>query len=324
MTFSARNVTALVKDETDYGVDASPDGTNALFLISVDLEPVYEDNPNEEITDGGNASPSAAPSAVHWKYKIEFYLRGSGDDVGGVTNKPAYAPVLRGCGLAVSEVGNTQKYVPDIALWLDKVNTAFTMYVFFDGKRFILTGCKGDLTIEAEAGKQVKCTVEGLGLYTEPDDSPAPSVTQGEAAPMVARDCQVAIGGISADEMKATKISFKLGNAVVAEPSLNAANAISGIIIDGRQAMLEIDPEMTATTAHNLYNVLTAGGLHDFTVRFGAGIQHNTMTLSQGTSGGVAFKNAPGGERHGKRVHEGLSLKLEAASKDEDFEMVFS
>src|SRR5690554_6319671 len=90
-----RKQIVLVKTETTYGEDASPDGSNGMYVT--ELEPSYYEGDRqtrERLREhlGGRAEVNIGPYAT---LQITVPLAGSG--VAGVA--PVFGPLLRACAL---------------------------------------------------------------------------------------------------------------------------------------------------------------------------------------------------------------------------------
>lgn len=207
-----RKQTILVKTESVYGTDPTPDGADRIYVSDIDVNP-YEGDRQEinRIRDqlGANAEVNTAPYVTA---SITVGLAGSGS--AGVP--PVFGALLRACGLSetidtTTQGSETVTYAP--------VSTDFesaTIYYIQDGQQQKITGARGTATLNATSGQFPTLQFEMTGLYSQPEAaSPVniSSLTQADEIPVNEQNTGVfEIHGYSGC---AESINIELGNEVV-------------------------------------------------------------------------------------------------------------
>lgn len=172
MPLLSRKRLILAKTETTYGTDPTPTGgSNAVLVRNIEVTPLQADVVTRDVIRPylGNYEQLLANQRVEITFEVE--LAGSG----AAGTAPAYAPLLKACGLSETVVASTSvTYAP--------VSSSFsscTIYFNNDGVQHKITGCRGNLTITGEVGTIPVISFTMTGIYNAPTDTAAGAVTYG-------------------------------------------------------------------------------------------------------------------------------------------------
>lgn len=159
----------MVAAESTYNSDATPAGTDAVLVRNIDFTPIQADTVSRDLIRDylGNSDQLLGNSRVELSFEVEF----AGSGTAGTA--PKYDALLKSCGLASTVAANTSvTYAP--------VSTGFgssTIYVFADGIRHKMTGCRGTFSINASVGEIPVVNFTMTGNYVDPTDTASPSTT---------------------------------------------------------------------------------------------------------------------------------------------------
>ena len=167
----------MVKNETSYGVDASPTGgSNAILVRDIELTPLESDTVDRELIRSylGNFETLLGNQRAMVSFTCE--LVGSG----AAGTSPAYGVALEACAMAVTTAsGTSNTYAPISDASSMK---SVTIYVNMDGVNHAITGARGTFTINCELNEIPTITFEFTGKYNNPADVTLPSCTYANQA----------------------------------------------------------------------------------------------------------------------------------------------
>ena len=159
----------VVAAESTYNTDATPAGTDAVLVRNIDFTPIQADAVSRDLIRDylGNSDQLLGNSRVELTFEVEF----AGSGTAGTA--PKYDALLKSCGLASTVVASTSvTYAP--------VSTAFsssTIYVFADGVRHKMTGCRGTFNLNASVSEIPFISFTMTGNYVAPTDTASPTTT---------------------------------------------------------------------------------------------------------------------------------------------------
>lgn len=236
-----KNQCLLVKVETTYDTDSVPVvGTDSILAIDPKIKEIIStvDRP------ANIASLSGIPSVAGSKYaEITFSVELKGSGVAGTA--PRIGALLRACGFAQAIVSNVSvTYLPVSASF-----ESVTIYLFIDGRRHVVTGCRGDVKFKCEAGKMAMMDVTLKGRYADPTLVALSTPTLESSTPPVCKSCNFSYNSKTTLVVKTAELDMK--NKVDQRDSISDANAIAGFEITDRNPMLTIDPEATIETSYS-------------------------------------------------------------------------
>lgn len=236
-----KNQLLCAKIESTYDTDAVPTvASDSLLAIDPKIKEIIAvvDRP------ASIASLSGIPSVAGSKYaEISFSVELKGSGTPGTA--PRIGALLRACGFAPVVVSNTSVTYNPISSSFESV----TIYLFIDGRRHVVTGCRGDFKVKCEAGKMAMMDFVLKGRYADPTLVSLSSPTLESSTPQTCKSCVFTYNSKTTLVVKMAELD--MNNKVDDRPSINDANAIAGFEITDRNPMLTIDPEATIETSYS-------------------------------------------------------------------------
>jgi len=229
MTLLTKKRFILAKKEVTYGTDAAPVGaTDAMLTQALDVQPVQGDTVEREIDNATLGSRGVIHVAPFTALSFGVEAAGAG---GAVDAPPAYAPLLKGCGLAETiNVATSVEY--------DPVSAAFdslTIHHHNDGNKQAQLGARGNMRMILASKALPLFEFDMNALYADPTASadPTPTYTAFKIPMAVtqANTPTVTIGARSAAcaTFKMISFNFDMGNEVV---PLNNPGCEEVLIVD--------------------------------------------------------------------------------------------
>lgn len=164
-----RSKIILVKGETAYGVDPTPNGAaNAMLLTNVQLQPMEGQEVSRNLETPYMGAQESLPVGLYSVLTGDFELVGSGI----VGTPPAWSALMLACGAAeVVTPGTSVEYTP-----VSDGHISVAVHFHIGVNRYVILGAKatGQITINA-LGIPV-CRVTITGLFTVPGVQSRPTV----------------------------------------------------------------------------------------------------------------------------------------------------
>lgn len=282
----------LIKIESTYGTDAVPvAGTDAILLEA----PAWG---NEGLRMNERLAIRANTGMLQQVFggrlgsvTFDVELKGSG---GAVDLPPEIGPALRACGL-----GETINAAVDVTY--EPVSTgheSVTIYYHQDGVRHILTGCRGNVSFNLEAGAIGKASFTFTGHILIPTDVALPAPTYDGVVPVAVIGAPFAIGGFSAI---INALTFDMSNTVSTPSDMAASDGYSEVQITQRDVNGSFDPEAElVVTDAPLSDLETGASLALDTGKIGSGIGAEYQI----TMPAVYYRDVSPGDRDGVRTLE--------------------
>lgn len=158
----------------NYGVDALPDGADAVLVTDLEIVPMSSDAVDRDLNYGYFGSSEVLLANTHVECTFSVELAGSG--TAGVP--PQYGGALRACGLQqVRSAGVSVAYYPRSESF-----AAATIYYIVDGVRHRITGARGTFELVASAGEIPTINFSFTGVYNTPEDVAMPAVNYANQA----------------------------------------------------------------------------------------------------------------------------------------------
>jgi len=235
-----RRSVMFVKTETTYDTDPTPvEGTNAILALDVDIKEVREkvERPVQQKFLGIRPSVLGSQN-VEITFKIE--LQGEGN----AGTPPRQGTLLLACAMDETVVSSTSvTYEP-----VSSSHSSCTIYLYKDGRRNIITGCRGSVKLIAEAGKIGILEFTMRGRYAAPTATALPAPTYETTIPPVCK------GGAFTFDSKTTLcvglLEVDLANVLANRMCLSDSNAIAGFEITDRNPSATINPESQVETSY--------------------------------------------------------------------------
>ena len=242
-----RKRTLLVKTESSYGTDPTPTGgANAILVRNLSIEPVQSDEVSRDLVRGylGNSEILLSNTRVNLSCEVEMV--GSG----AAGTEPAYAPLLKSCGLAVTTVSSTSNtYAP--------VSASFgssTIYCNYDGVRHKITGCRGTFSISCELNQIPVISFSMTGIYSAPTDTTAPTCTYNATKPLLFKTGNTSAFSLFGYAGALQSWSFDMNNETVVRQLVGGTQEV---MITDRNPSGTATVEAVALSAHNFFTDAT-------------------------------------------------------------------
>jgi hypothetical protein len=167
MALLLRKRLILVETESSYGADPTPTGADAVLVRDLSITPQSSDVVSRDLIRPylGASQQLLANTKVECTFSVE--LAGSG----AAGTAPQYGKALQACGLSETIAANTSvKYEPESSGF-----NSVTIHYNIDGVRHKVTGCRGNLTLNANVGEIPSLDFAFTGIYNPPDDTALPT-----------------------------------------------------------------------------------------------------------------------------------------------------
>ena len=163
MALLLRKRLIAIETESTYGTDPTVSGADAVLVRDLSITPQSSDVVSRDLIRPyyGASQQLLANTRVECTFSVE--LAGSGT----AGTAPAYGKALKACGLAETVVDST-------SVTYDPVSSSFssvTIHYNIDGVRHKVTGCRGNVAINAAVGEIPTLEFSFTGIYNAPDDT---------------------------------------------------------------------------------------------------------------------------------------------------------
>lgn len=169
MALLLRKRLILVETESSYGTDPTPTGADAVLVRDLSITPQSSDVVSRDLVRPylGASQQLLANTKVECTFSVE--LAGSGT----AGTAPQYGKAIQACGLSETvAAGSSVKYEPESSGF-----NSVTIHYNIDGVRHKVTGCRGNLTLNATVGEIPSLDFSFTGIYNAPDDTALPTPT---------------------------------------------------------------------------------------------------------------------------------------------------
>jgi hypothetical protein len=319
MTLLTRRRLVLVKEESVYGTDPTPiPQLNALLVRSIDVTPLNATMVQRENIQPylGNYENLVALKNVELTLEVE--LAGSGN----TSVAPAFAPLLRACGLQQNYYGAGGAVISDIANIDDITNDwdvpynpgnyparfeftpqsenfgSCTIYINVDGIRHQISGCRGTVDLNFESGSIPTLSFQLIGSYQPPQDFALQEPVYYQPAPFPANSVSSAFSLYNFGA-KLRSFTFNLGSEAVWRELIGEAYTMLVNRTPSASAVIEAErlntKDFFAATLSNSYGnlVLTHGNTAGNTVILRSDRVDLTAGPTYSDDGGVTMLNLP-------------------------------
>lgn len=250
----------LAKLETTYATDSVPvAGTDAVVLQEAEITQMDADAVERpRLTPHFGARPIAL-TALKIRATAQVDLAGSG----AAGTAPAYAPLLRGCGMAQTITPATRAdYTP-----ISAAEESLSLYWFLDGQRQRALGARGSWGLEIAANQFPRLTFEFLGLYTPPTEVALPATTlTAWREPQVANTTNTPVVTLDGLTVALESLRYRHNNDLVFRDLVNRRY----VNIQERRPVIEVAIEAPTLTAKNFWALAEAGTTFAAVARHGA------------------------------------------------------
>jgi hypothetical protein len=260
MPFLTRKRTILLKTESTYGTDATPIGTDALTVRSMDVSPIDADVVSRDLIRPylGNSTQLLANIKVQCNFEVEYASSG----VAGTA--PRWGPAMLACGTAATTVASTSvTYAP--------VSSAFpsaTIYYFADGIKHAVTGWRGTFEIKGELGQVPVISFTGTGVYSTPTDLSVGAVTYGnQADPLIFTSGNTTAFSLFSYSGCLSSFSFAMNNEIQYRELIGCAKEV---LITDRKPSGQVMIESVPIATKDFFTIATGTTTGSLTLTHGA------------------------------------------------------
>lgn len=279
------NEVVYAKTEGTYNTDSTPTTSDAILVRNVTVR-------NEGLRMNDRGAVRAGIGKLQAIYggllkRITFECEVKGSGTAGTA--PEIGPLLEACGLEETIVAVTSvTYNPESA-----AHESMTIYWFEGGvKRHILTGCRGTVTLRAEAGGLLFAAFEFVGHYTEPTDQSIPSPTYDSTAPKAMVGMPIALNGVTA--IVASGWEWSSNNELALPPSLSATDGYGEVQIASRDFRGSMTIESLLDSVLDVDTLLSAGTKFAWTSGALGATAGNIVTVTTPSSSTYVTNAEPG------------------------------
>lgn len=261
MSIRARNVLLLAKLETVVGTDAVPTAPlNAMHAKVTSIQPTVT-----QFAERGNVrayfgSGGQVQVANHSEIDIEVELAGAG----AAGTAPAYAPLLKACGMAETLTASTTAvYKPET----DSTDSV-TIYFYLDGLVHKMTSARGNVSFEINASSIPVMKFHFLGLYVTAADAAMPTTADyaGFKTPLAVTKVNTPTWSIHGATGAMQSLSVDLGNQV----SYRNLIGYEGIVLTDRRVTGQASLEMVTVATKAWHEAVRLGTLGALTLVHGS------------------------------------------------------
>lgn len=308
MSKKTRNVLLMAKTETTYGADPTPTAAlNAMHAKVTSVQPVNAEFKERENIKNYFGSGGQVQVSNHSQIDIEIELAGSGT----AGTAPAYAPLLKACGLTQTlSAGVSATYTPET----DAPDTV-TFHYNLDGIRHIMTGCRGNMTLDINARGIPMMKFHFVGLYNTVTDTPMPSgsVYSAFMAPYAVNKANTPSWSIHSASGAMQSLSLDMGNQIVYRNLIG----VEEVALTDRKVSGQASFEMTTVAVHAWHEAVRLGTLGALALTHGTVAGH----IIEIAAPNVQLINPQYGEADGIQMLN-VGLDFQPASGDDEFSLV--
>lgn len=239
---------------------------------------------------------------------FDVEIKGSG----AAGTAPEFGALLQACGMAETvNIGVDVRYKPASAN-----HKSATIYYYEDGQLFIMTGCRGNVTWNLEAGTYGKLSFTLTGHVANPVDDPLPAPTYLDLVPPVNINVPFTVAGYGAI---ISALSGDLSNTLAMPPSIRATDGYGEIQITGRDINGSFDPESVDVATQDFIGDLKDGAELALATGDIGSVAGNIWSL---THLAISYREVAPGDRDGIITRE-VSFGAAESATDDEVEFVF-
>lgn len=242
MSMFVKKSILLAKAETTFGTDPTPaEALDSLVVADLEIkETLAPVERNVHWAYLGQIPSLGGERYAEVSFKLDLY--GSG----AINVAPRVGALLKACGLAETvQSGTSVTYTPT-----SSNISSCTLYIWKDGRRHVVSGCRGTGKLTYDAGKFATMEFTMNGTYNLPTVVANPTCTFESTAkkPPVCLSSNFTYNSKTTLITKSVELDF--GNTLAKKVSLSAASGITGFEITERKPMVTIDPEAQVETSY--------------------------------------------------------------------------
>lgn len=300
----------LIKVESTYNTDSVPVvGTDAVLISN----PSWAHEGARRLTREHVKSTLDTLKQIYGgslkSVSFDMEMKGSG----AAGTAPEMGAALRACGLDETVVASTSVTYLPLSVSLESA----TIYYYQDGKRHILTGCRGNVSFNLSAGEFGVASFNFTGHIGTVADVALPSGTFDTTLPVPLIGLSFTIGAYAAE---INALEFSLNNQILTPASISASDGYGEIRIGGRDVSGSIDPEDQLIATKDFLADWTADT--ELALDTGA-IGTVAGNIFQITMPAVAYREAAPGDRDMVRTMQ-LGFGAGVSASDDEVSLAFT
>jgi hypothetical protein len=254
MTVLSRKRLLTAAIESTYGTDATPSGTDAVLVRSLEITPLNADVVERELVRPYLGNFEQLLGNQHVEVTFEVELAGSGT----AGTAPKWGPIFRACGMGETIVASTSvTYAP--------VSSGFescTLYFDNDGIRHKVTGCRGTFSMNCEVNAIPTLSFTMMGIYNAPTDTSLPTATYtDQATPVLFRQGNTSSFSIFGYSGILQALSLDIANENIYRELIGGTKEV---LLTDRKPAGEVTVEAVSLATHDFFTDATGtstGGL---------------------------------------------------------------
>ena len=219
MALLLRKRLILIEAETSYGAEVSGsgddntlDGADAVLVRDLSITPQQSDVVSRDLIRPyfGASQQLLANTRVECTFSVELAGGGQeGDPATTVT--PRYSDALLACGLSLTSASGTHTYKPS-----SSSTASITIHYNVDGILHKVTGCRGNVALNANVGEIPTLDFTFIGVYNAPTSTAAvtPNYTR-QSDPLLFKNGNTSSFSLYGFAGALQSFSFDLGNSLV-------------------------------------------------------------------------------------------------------------
>jgi len=236
---------------------------------------------------------------------IAFTAEIKGSGTAGTT--PELGALLRACGFDETVVASTSvTYAP-----VSEGHESVTMYLYRDGKRIIVTGCRGNVSFGLESGSVGKASFTMTGHVAAETDESMVTPSYDSTVPSELIGVPFSIGSYSA---VISTLNFDMSNTIATPPDMSASDGYAAVQITARDVNGSFNPEDTLVASKDWLGIFTGGT--DQALDTGA-IGGTAGNIYQVTMPATYFRDVSAADRDGVSVLDIPFGAVESSGDDE-------
>lgn len=300
----------LAKTEVTYGTDPTPSPASDAILVE-NLSHSFDGARRAErpVVRASLAPLKSLFAGSLMQVTFDCEVKGSG----AAGTPPEIGALLQACAMLETIVAVTSvTYVP-----ASTGHKSVTIYLYEDGLRYILTGCRGQVKASLQTGGVMKLSFTFKGHFAGPTDVALPAPTYDAVVPVPLIGVPFSVDSFSA---VISKLDFDLGNTLATPDNIAAPDGYANVQITKRGVTGSFDPEATLVAAYDwVTKWKTSAGMSLTTGVIGS-VAGNRVAV---TLPAITYTELAPGDRDGVLTREVSFLGAESGT-DDDVSIVFT
>ena len=256
-----RKTVIMAGIEATYGTDpALSAAANGLLASDVNIDIKGETLKRDIVRD--TLSPIGHVIGMK-EISLSFKTEIKGTNLGST---PEMDSLLQSCGFGTAAHAGTAVITYTVVSSEALLQSA-SIYVYVDGNRHKVTGARGNVKFNFEAGKFGVAEWDFSGIYNAVEAVAIPDLTGlVKAQPPICYGAGFQISGFSP---VTSKVEIDLGNKVVRRDDLNALSGVKGFIITGREPKIKFDADAVLESSNPFWGDWAGSVIDTFAIQAG-------------------------------------------------------